>query len=78
MRQRSNQKVDLRLRVVGKNAWVYQSGTWIKGKRSKVKAELAGMIDAVRIIKDPNDLRYFGRERVGKKDLEHFRRQPRR
>jgi hypothetical protein len=68
-----NQKVDLRLRVVGKNAWVYRSGVWIKGKRSQVKAELAQMIDAVRIIKDPNHLRYFGRERVGKKDLEHFR-----
>ena len=68
-----NQKVDLRLRVVGKNVWLYQSGTWIKGKRSKIKAQLAEMVETVRIIKDPNDLRYFGRERVGKKDLEHFR-----
>ncbi len=68
-----DQKIDLRIRVVGKNAWVYQGGGWIKGKRSKMKAELAEMVETVRIIKDPNDLRYFGRERVGKKDLEHFR-----
>jgi hypothetical protein len=68
-----NQKLDLRVRVVGKNAWVYDSGKWHKVKRSKMKAELADMIDSVRIIKDPNDLRYMGSERVGKKDLEHFR-----
>ncbi len=68
-----DQKLDLRIRVVGKNAWVYDSGTWHKVKRSKMKAELADMVDSVQIIKDPNDLRYMGPERVGKKDLEHFR-----
>jgi hypothetical protein len=68
-----DQKLDGRVRVVGKDAWVYQGGAWIKGKRSKIKADLADAIDAVRIVKDPNELRYFGTERVGKKDLEHFR-----
>jgi hypothetical protein len=68
-----DQKLDFRIRAVGKYAWIYDSGTWHKVKRSKVKAELAEMIDTVRIVKDPNDLRYMGSERVGKKDLEHFR-----
>ena len=50
---------------------------WVKGKRSAIKGELKAdleeMVDAVRIISDPNDLRYMGEERVGKQDLQHFR-----
>ena len=67
------QNLDVRLRVVGKNAYVYQSGVWIKTKRSAFKTEMADMVDAIRVIKDPHDLRYLGEERVGKQDLQHFR-----
>jgi hypothetical protein len=67
------QKLDMRMRLVGKNAYVYQSGTWLKGKRSKIKAEIKELVDAVRVFTDPNDLRYMGQERVGNKDLQHFR-----
>jgi hypothetical protein len=71
------QKIDLRLRLIGKNAYVNQSGVWVKGKRSAIKgdlkADLEEMVDAVRVISDPNDLRYMGEERVGKEDLQHFR-----
>ncbi len=63
----------LRFKTIGKSAWVYQSGQWLKGKRASVKKDLAEMLDAVRVIKDPNDLRYMGQERVGKKDLQHLR-----
>jgi hypothetical protein len=67
------QKIDMRLRLVGKNAYVYQAGMWLKGKRSAIKAEINDLVDAVRVFKDPNDLRYMGQERVGKQDLQHFR-----
>jgi hypothetical protein len=63
----------MRLRLVGKNAYVYQAGMWLKGKRSAIKAEINDLVDAVRVFKDPNDLRYMGQERVGKQDLQHFR-----
>jgi hypothetical protein len=66
-------KIDVRVRAVGKNVYVYKSGTWVKVKRSKFKKELADTIEAVRFIKDPHDLQYLGQERVGKKDLQHFR-----
>ena len=65
--------VDLRLRAVGKYVYVYQSGFWSKMKRSKFKKELAEMAHVIRFITDPHDLRYLGEERVGKKDLHHFR-----
>jgi len=67
-----NDKIELRFRTVGKNAYVYAEGAWHKGKRSSVKKQLAGFVAAVRVIKDANDLRYLGEERVGKKDLHHF------
>jgi hypothetical protein len=67
------QKIDVRLRLLGKNAYVYQSGAWLKGKRAAVKAEIKDLVDAVRVFTDPNDLRYMGEERVGKQDLQHFR-----
>lgn len=71
------QRIELQLRLVGKNAYVKQGGVWIKGKRSALKGDalthLNEMVDAVRVIEDPNDLRYMGQERVGKQDLQHFR-----
>jgi hypothetical protein len=66
-------KVESRIRSIGKNAYVNQSGFWMKAKRSVVKDELADMVDAIRVIKDWHDLRYLGQDRVGKKDLQHFR-----
>jgi hypothetical protein len=66
-------KIDVRVRAIGKYVYVYQSGLWAKVKRSKFKKELVDAVEAVRVITDSHDLRYYGEERVGKVDLQHFK-----
>jgi hypothetical protein len=66
--------VDMDMVVVGDTAYVRQSGDedWTSVPRDVAEAEVAGLVQNMRIVTDPLDLRYVGPEDVAGRELHHL------
>ena len=65
---------DLSLVVVGDTAYARQAldGPWQSRPREQVAANIDALKTAVRLVDDPNQLRYIGLETVGEEQLHHL------
>ncbi len=58
------EEVTQELRVLGDTAWVRQDDEWISAPRRTVDATVAGLLDNIRVVEDPSQLRYVGPETI--------------
>ena len=66
--------VDMDMVVVGDTAYVRQRGAedWTTVPRDVAEAEIAGLVQNMRLVTDPMDLRYVGPEDVDGRELHHL------
>ena len=66
--------VDMDMVVVGDRAYVRQRGDadWTDVPRDVAEAEIAGLVQNMRLVTDPLDLRYVGPEDVDGRQLHHL------
>ena len=65
--------VDMGMVVAGETAYVRQGeGEWASVPKTAAEAELAGLVQNMRLVTDPLDLRYVGVEEVDGRDLHHL------
>ena len=65
--------VDMGMVVAGDTAYVRQGeGEWTSVPKAAAEAELAGLLQNMRLVTDPLDLRYVGVEEVDGRDLHHL------
>jgi hypothetical protein len=65
--------VDMDMVVLGETAYVRQgTGEWVSVPTTVAEAELAGLVQNMRLVGDPRDLLYVGVEEVDGRDLHHL------
>ena len=65
--------VDMGMVVAGDTAYVRQGeGEWTSVPTTFAEAQLAGLVQNMRLVTDPRDLRYVGVEEVDGRDLHHL------
>ena len=66
--------VDMDMVVVGDTAYVRQRGAqdWTTVPRDVAEAEIAGLVQNMRLVTDPLDLRYVGPDDVDGRELHHL------
>ena len=66
--------VDMDMVVVGDTAYVRERGAedWTTVPRDVAEAEIAGLVQNMRLVTDPLDLRYIGPEDVDGRELHHL------
>ena len=66
-------EVDMKMVVLGETAYVQQGdGDWASVPTAAAEAQLAGMVQNMRLVTDPRDLLYVGLEEVDGRDLHHL------
>jgi LppX_LprAFG lipoprotein len=66
-------EVDMKMVVLGETAYVQQGDAdWVSVPKEAAEAELAGLVQNMRLVTDPLDLRYVGAEAINGRDLHHL------
>jgi LppX_LprAFG lipoprotein len=65
--------VDTDMIVLGETAYIREGGgAWQSAPRATAEASLAGLLQNMRLVSDPQDLRYVGPETVDGRELHHL------
>jgi hypothetical protein len=66
-------EVDMKMVVLGDAAYVQQGDAdWVSVPKNAAEAELAGLVQNMRLVTDPLDLLYVGVEAIDGRDLHHL------